>query len=121
MRLTITDKRGKGDFVKIGWTNSARQPSKVKSFIYKIHSKQKGYSTMSSKEKRIGLVGVGRMGANMARNLKDKGYQVSCVNDVAKDVASSLAEELNCAHAECCLVAASSEGTLAEAVTLCHL
>ena len=40
------------------------------------------------------------MGANMARNLKDKGYQVSCVNDVAKDVASSLAEELNCAHAE---------------------
>jgi len=55
---------------------------------------------MSSKEKRIGLVGVGRMGANMARNLKDKGYQVSCVNDVAKEVASSLAEELNCAHAE---------------------
>ena len=50
---------------------------------------------MSSKEKRIGLVGVGRMGANMARNLKDKGYQVSCVNDAAKDVASSLAEELN--------------------------
>ena len=55
---------------------------------------------MSSKEKRIGLVGVGRMGANMARNLKDKGYQVSCVNGVAKGVASSLAEELNCAHAE---------------------
>ena len=55
---------------------------------------------MSSKEKRIGLVGVGRMGANMARNLKDKGYQVSCVNDVAKEVASSLAEELACMHAE---------------------
>ena len=55
---------------------------------------------MSSKEKRIGLVGVGRMGANMARNLKDKGYQVSCVNGVAKGVASSLADELNCAHAE---------------------
>lgn len=55
---------------------------------------------MSSKEKRIGLVGVGRMGANMARNLKDKGYQVSCVNDVAKDVASALAEELGCSHAE---------------------
>ena len=55
---------------------------------------------MSSKEKRIGLVGVGRMGANMARNLKDKGYQVSCVNDVAKDVASALAQELGCSHAE---------------------
>ena len=34
---------------------------------------------MNSKEKKIGLVGVGRMGANMARNLKDKGYTISCV------------------------------------------
>ena len=54
---------------------------------------------MNSKEKKIGLVGVGRMGANMARNLKDKGYQISCVNDVAKDIAGSLAEELGCKHA----------------------
>ena len=53
---------------------------------------------MNSKEKRIGFVGVGRMGANMARNLKDKGYSISCVNDVNKDVASSLAQELGCAH-----------------------
>ena len=55
---------------------------------------------MNSKEKRIGFVGVGRMGANMARNLKDKGYSISCVNDVNKDTASSLAEELGCSHAE---------------------
>ena len=53
---------------------------------------------MSNKEKKLGFVGVGRMGGNMARNLKDKGYQVSCVNDVAQDVASSLAEELGCVH-----------------------
>ena len=59
---------------------------------------------MNSKEKRIGFVGVGRMGANMARNLKDKGYTISCVNDVNKDAASALASELGCAHA----------GTLAE-------
>ena len=52
-----------------------------------------------SKEKKIGLVGVGRMGANMARNLKDKGYQISCVNDVDKDIAGALAEELGCDHA----------------------
>ena len=55
---------------------------------------------MNSKEKRIGFVGVGRMGANMARNLNDKGYSISCVNDVNKDAASSLAEELGCSHAE---------------------
>ena len=54
---------------------------------------------MNSKEKKIGLVGVGRMGANMARNLKGKGYQISCVNDVANDIAEALAEELGCSHA----------------------
>ena len=55
---------------------------------------------MNSKEKKIGFVGVGRMGANMARNLKDKGYSISCVNDVNKNAATSLADELGCAHAE---------------------
>ena len=46
---------------------------------------------MNSKEKKIGLVGVGRMGANMARNLKDKGYQISCVNDLDRYTAGALA------------------------------
>ena len=54
---------------------------------------------MNSKDKKIGFVGVGRMGANMARNLKEKGYQISCVNDVDKDIAGALAEELGCKHA----------------------
>jgi len=54
---------------------------------------------MSSKDKKIGFVGVGRMGANMARNLKDKGYTISAVNDVASDVAAALADELGCTHA----------------------
>ena len=53
---------------------------------------------MISKQKKIGLVGVGRMGANMARNLNDKGYQISCVNDLNKDIARALAEELDCIH-----------------------
>lgn len=37
------------------------------------------------------------MGANMARRLKDCGYQVSAVQDVAADLAKSVAEELGCA------------------------
>ena len=49
---------------------------------------------MSTKEKRIGFVGLGRMGANMARNLKDKGYQISTVYDINQETASSLANEL---------------------------
>src|SRR2546422_199019 len=43
---------------------------------------------------RIGFVGVGRMGANMARRLKDCGFQVTAVYDARKDVAQSIAQEL---------------------------
>jgi 3-hydroxyisobutyrate dehydrogenase len=42
----------------------------------------------------IGFVGVGRMGANMARRLKDKGYTVSAVYDVHREGATALATEL---------------------------
>ena len=55
---------------------------------------------MSTKEKKIGFVGLGRMGANMARNLKDKGYQVSSVYDINQEIASSLANELGSHHAQ---------------------
>ena len=40
------------------------------------------------KKERIGFVGVGRMGANMARNLKDRGYEITAVNDVDSEAAS---------------------------------
>lgn len=48
---------------------------------------------------KIGFVGVGRMGANMARRLKDVGYAVTAVYDVRKDAAAELAKELG---AEAC-------------------
>ena len=44
--------------------------------------------------KKIGVVGVGRMGANMARRLQDCGYKVTAVFDLNKEVAGALAEEL---------------------------
>jgi 3-hydroxyisobutyrate dehydrogenase len=43
---------------------------------------------------RIGFVGVGRMGANMARRLKDCGFPISAVYDINKTAAESLAKEL---------------------------
>jgi 3-hydroxyisobutyrate dehydrogenase len=43
---------------------------------------------------KIGFVGVGRMGANMARRLKDCGYPVTAVYDVHAPTASALAQEL---------------------------
>ena len=47
--------------------------------------------------KTIGFVGVGRMGANMARNLVDKGFNISAVFDANVNAAQALAEELSCA------------------------
>jgi 3-hydroxyisobutyrate dehydrogenase len=48
---------------------------------------------------RIGVVGVGRMGANMARRLKDSGYEVAAVYDVRPEAAQAIAKEL---QAEAC-------------------
>jgi 3-hydroxyisobutyrate dehydrogenase len=42
----------------------------------------------------IAFVGVGRMGANMARRLKDQGYHVTAVYDARRPVATALAQEL---------------------------
>ena len=45
---------------------------------------------------RIGFVGVGRMGANMALRLKDKGYNITAVHDHHAPAGESLAKELSC-------------------------
>lgn len=43
----------------------------------------------------IGLVGLGRMGANMARCLREKGFNVTSLFDIDKTSASELATELS--------------------------
>ena len=43
---------------------------------------------------RIGFVGVGRMGANMARRLKDQGFNITAVYDVYPLAADPLARDL---------------------------
>jgi 3-hydroxyisobutyrate dehydrogenase-like beta-hydroxyacid dehydrogenase len=48
----------------------------------------------------IGFVGVGRMGGNMARHLKDEGYAITAVYDVNAEGAAALAEELGCEAAQ---------------------
>jgi 3-hydroxyisobutyrate dehydrogenase len=53
--------------------------------------KDEGENSMAE---RIGVVGIGRMGANIARRLKDVGYDVSALYDVAKDRVAELAAEL---------------------------
>ncbi len=46
------------------------------------------------KDKKIGFVGLGRMGGNMARCLNDKGYNVAAVFDINEAVATELAAEV---------------------------
>jgi 3-hydroxyisobutyrate dehydrogenase len=45
-------------------------------------------------KERIGFVGVGRMGANMARRLKDCGFEITAIHDANQKVADELATEL---------------------------
>jgi 3-hydroxyisobutyrate dehydrogenase len=45
----------------------------------------------------IGFVGVGRMGANMARRLQHRQFHITAVYDVNRAVAAALAAELGCA------------------------
>ena len=45
---------------------------------------------------KIAFVGVGRMGANMARRLMDCGYSVTAVYDTYREGAQKLATELGC-------------------------
>ena len=49
---------------------------------------------MAHSDYKIGVVGVGRMGANIARHLNDEGFDVTVVYDVASERAQELATEL---------------------------
>ena len=46
------------------------------------------------KDKKIGFVGLGRMGGNMARCLKDKGYNITALFDINTTLANELATEI---------------------------
>jgi 3-hydroxyisobutyrate dehydrogenase-like beta-hydroxyacid dehydrogenase len=48
----------------------------------------------------IGFVGVGRMGANMARRLKDREFHVTSVYDTNRAAATSFAAEIGCAASQ---------------------
>jgi 3-hydroxyisobutyrate dehydrogenase len=48
---------------------------------------------------KIGFVGVGRMGANMARRLAETGFEITAVYDTNTAAAETLATELHCVAA----------------------
>jgi 3-hydroxyisobutyrate dehydrogenase len=59
----------------------------------------------------LGLVGVGRMGANIARRLHDVGYPIAAVHDADRGRAAELAHELG-AHAEPTLAGVSARAEI---------
>lgn len=81
---TVGEEKAHNPFYPEFQTTTPSQPSKKKD------------KTMAE---RIGIVGVGRMGANMARRLKDVGYPVTAVYDVRAEAASAVGQELG---AEAC-------------------
>ena len=65
---------------------------------------------MANSDYKIGVVGVGRMGANIARHLNDEGFSVTAVYDIRAEAASDLASELGCeAHTELAGVTAAAD------------
>ena len=52
--------------------------------------------SVTQTSEKIAVVGLGRMGANMARCLKDNGYQIAAVFDINRALSQTLAEELAC-------------------------
>ena len=98
-------------------TSLDKLPEKTLLLNFLFKNPQPTPHKMSNKEKKIGFVGVGRMGANMARNLNEKGYQVSCVNDIASEVATSLAEEIGCSNASSLAEVTASSDIIITVVT----
>jgi len=49
---------------------------------------------MAAASERIGIVGLGRMGANIARRLKDVGYKIAAIYDIRPDVTKEIAAEV---------------------------
>jgi len=66
---------------------------------------------------RIAVVGVGRMGANIARRLKEVGYPVAAVYDVRANAAEELARELGCTAAKKLADATSAADVVITVVT----
>ncbi|NKE70576.1 NAD(P)-dependent oxidoreductase [Candidatus Manganitrophus noduliformans] len=72
---------------------------------------------MTTSAFQIGFVGVGRMGANMARRLKDKGYRLTAVYDIDRARSASLAKELGCSPASTPAEVAKGSNTVMTVVT----
>lgn len=75
-------------------TAQKKAPTRKKTATPKQAAPRKKATGNRAPKARIGFVGVGRMGANMARHLHDLKYKVTALYDAHEATAESLAEEL---------------------------
>ncbi|TVR51358.1 MAG: NAD(P)-dependent oxidoreductase [Puniceicoccaceae bacterium] len=68
-------------------------------------------------EKNVAVVGVGRMGANMARRLKDTGWTIAAVFDARREAALTLAAELKSQNPETLAAVTASAATIITVVS----
>jgi len=68
-------------------------------------------------DETIAVVGVGRMGANMARRLRETGHSVVAVFDARRDTAEALAGELGCAAPATLAEVTAAAGVILTVVT----
>jgi 3-hydroxyisobutyrate dehydrogenase len=63
-------------------------------FFPEFQAHLSGNNRLKTMTLRIGIVGVGRMGANMARRLKEVGMEVTAVYDARSETARNVANEI---------------------------
>lgn len=66
---------------------------------------------------RVGFVGVGRMGANMARRLSEMGFQLTSIFDLHSSAAADLAEQLHITQAHTSAAVAQTSSVIITAVS----
>ena len=74
-------------------------------------------NSMTHSVDHVGFVGVGRMGANMARRLRDQGYTITAVYDIDARQSHTLANELACEAASSPLRVAERSRTILTVVS----
>ena len=72
---------------------------------------------MEKGDYRVGFVGVGRMGSNMALCLHDRGYNVTAAYDVDEGRSKELAERIGCEAAASPAAVAEASNTVVTVVT----
>jgi 3-hydroxyisobutyrate dehydrogenase len=116
----MAGREGRTDLTPFGRGRAARVVARASTLLPSVpHEGQRRevMPNLSHAEYRIGIVGVGRMGAGIARHLKDEGFSVTVVHDIRPDVARAVAAELGAMAAPSLAAVTRAAGAVITVVT----